>query len=134
METRMNKAALAAIVAAATLGFAPLSVQAGSYGATLTTSCYNGVGTVGFALDGVEAAVLAGDFLNARDRTAMLGKVSNAASKAGARKWADANGKLEDVSDQAVALAGAAKPKLGSAAADAIVNAAYGAQMCMNGL
>lgn len=134
METRMKKAALAAIVAAGALGFAPLSAQAGSYGGTLTTSCYNGVGTVGLALDAVEAAVLAGDFLNGRDRTSMLGKVSNAASKAGARKWADANGKLEDVSDQAVALAGAAKPKLGSAAADAIVNAAYGAQMCMNGL
>lgn len=134
METRVKKAALAAIMTAATLGFAPLSAQAGSYGATLTTSCYSGVGTVGIALDGVESAILAGDFLNARDRTSMLGKLSSAASKAGVRKWADANAKLEDITDQANALAGAAKPKLGSAAADAIVAAAYSAQMCMNGL
>lgn len=131
METRMKKAALAALAAAATLGFAPMSAQA-QYSATLTTSCYNGNGTVGLALDNVQAAILAGSFTNQRDQTNMLGKVSNAASKASLRKWGDANDKLSDISDQAVALAGAAKPKL--AGADAIVNAAYGAQMCMNGL
>lgn len=131
MKTRMKKAVLAAMTAAATLALAPLSAQA-QYSATLTTSCYNGVGTVGIALDNVQTAILAGTFTNQRDQTNMLGKVSTAASKASARKWGDAIAKMEDISDQAVALAGAAKPKL--AGADAIVNAAYGAQMCMTGL
>lgn len=131
METRMKKAALAAMTAAAALALAPLTAQA-QYSAMVTTSCYNGVGTVGIALDNVNAAILAGSFTNQRDQTNMLGKVSSAASKASARKWGDAIVKLDDISDQAVALAGAAKPKL--VGADAIVNAAYGAQMCMTGL
>lgn len=131
MKTRIKKAALAAMTAAATLALAPLSAQA-QYSATLTTSCYNGVGTVGLALDGVQAAIVAGTFTNQRDQTNMLSKLSSGASKAAARKWGDAIAKMEDISDQAVALAGAAKPKL--VGADAIVNAAYGAQVCMGGL
>jgi hypothetical protein len=128
---RITKAALAAMGMATAFALVPMAAHAGSYAGN-TTACASGVSTVGIQLDAVQAAILGGGFTNERDRTNMLGKVNAAASKAAVRKWDDANGKLQDVSDQALALAGAAKPKL--TGADAIVNAAYAAQLCMTGL
>lgn len=131
--TQAIKAALAAMGMVAAM-----AAQAGSYvgDGQLQTQCLIAtasgpvVSTVGAQLDFVEAQILAGQFKNARDQSNMLGKLGEAANKSRAKKWADASTKLEDISDQADALAGAAKPKLASAGG--ITAAAGFAQECVS--
>ena len=131
--TKAIKAALAAMGMVAAM-----AAQAGSYigDGQLQTQCLIAtasgpvVSTVGAQLDAVEAQILAGEFKNARDQSNMLAKLGEAANKARAKKWGDASTKLQNISDQADTLAGAAKPKLVSA--DGITAAAGFAQECVN--
>ena len=132
----MSKAIKAALAAMGMV--AAMAAQAGSYigDGQLQTQCLIAtasgpvVSSVGAQLDYVEAQILAGEFKSARDQSNMLVKLADAASKARMKKWADAGTKLEDISDQADALAGAAKPKL--VGAGGITAAAGFAQECVN--
>ena len=132
----MSKAIKAALAAMGMV--AAMAAQAGSYigDGQLQTQCLIAtasgpvVSSVGAQLDYVEAQILAGEFKSARDQSNMLVKLADAASKARMKKWADAGTKLEDISDQADALAGSAKPKL--VGAGGITAAAGFAQECVN--
>ncbi|WP_298824633.1 hypothetical protein [uncultured Piscinibacter sp.] len=127
------KAALAAIGVVAAM-----SAQAGSYGGddklakqcVITTSGGPVVSYIGAQFDYLEAEIYAGEFTNGRDRTGMLGKLSEAAQKVRAKKLADASVKLQDIHDKADTLASAAKPKLVSA--DGIMEAAALAKECVD--
>lgn len=127
---RFTQKAFSAVALASALVMAPLAAQAAISNDTL---CKGGGSTVGITLTAVEAAIAAGNFTNpTRDQANLQIKLQAAASKANVRKWDDAIGKLEDISNTATALASAAKPKLASAAD--INTAVDAAQACMLGL
>ncbi|MGE5337732.1 MAG: hypothetical protein ACM3PU_07880 [Gemmatimonadota bacterium] len=98
--------------------------------------CSNGgIGTVGSTLNAVELAINSAAFLGRNatsDQSNLLSKLQFAYSKATQQKWGDAMQKLQDISDTATALAGAAKPKLDDATG--INNAVTVATACMTGL
>jgi hypothetical protein len=122
----------AALAITGMMALAPFSANA-AYEST--TPCTNGVGTIGSTFSAVEAAILAGVFTNTRDQNNMLGKLLNGYTDAMTlkdgvpTKYGDAITKLQNISDTAVALANAAKPKL--TGADAITSSAYAAQQCL---
>lgn len=99
-------------------------------------SCSNAApGTVGSTLSAVELAINSAAFLGRNatsDQSNLLSKLQFAYSKATQQKWGDAMQKLQDISDAATALAGAAKPKLDDATG--INNAVTVATACMTGL
>jgi len=116
----------AALALFTTLGVA-MPAHATDYTNSNTLVCPSGIGTVGFALDGVGGAIETGNFARAADQSNLLVKLSNANSKTSLAKWGDAIDKLQDISDKATDLAGASKPKLDSAdAINAAVAAAIG--------
>lgn len=123
----------AALALTGMMALAPFSANA-AYDST--TACLNGVGTIGTTFTDVESALVAGQFAREADRTNLLGKLLNAYTDAMTlkdgvpTKYADAVTKLQNISDTAVALSGAAKPKL--AGAEAITASAYVAQQCLS--
>ena len=117
----------ASLAAAGLVLLAPLAANAAYESAV---ACSSGVGTVGTSFTSVEYALQTSVFVKTADRDNLLGKLNTAYSKAAALKYyPDAVWKLADLSDAAVALANAAKPKLQSA--DAIAAAVLAAQKCI---
>jgi hypothetical protein len=127
----MGRIKFSTLVVTGALALSPLAATAGSYdGNTVMSKCADV--TVGPLLNAVESAIVGASFTNERDRTNLLSKLSVANSKTLTQptpKWDDANGKLEDISSTATALAGAAKPKLNDGGA--ITSAALAAQACI---
>lgn len=123
-----QRASFSALVVAGLLTLAPTGAFAGSYDANKQL-CLSGGTTVGYSLNAVESAILAGVFNRTADRDNLLVKLANANVKTTQGKTADAVDKLTDISDTASALAGAAKPKLVSA--DAINAAVLSAVNCL---
>jgi hypothetical protein len=134
--TRFVGKPLAIAAALGALLLAPLSASATNaytdYTNTNTASCPSGLGLVGIALDGVSDAIVAAGFDPAKlspSQASLMSKLSSANDKTKARKWGDAIAKLDDLSDSATAMAGAAKPKLRSA--DGINAAVVAATNCL---
>lgn len=127
MNTK-QRASFSAVVVAGLIALAPTAAFAGSYDGNKQL-CLSGGTTVGYSLNAVESAILAGVFNRTADRDNLLVKLANANIKTTQNKTADAVDKLTDISDAASALAGAAKPKLVSA--DAINASVLSAVNCL---
>jgi hypothetical protein len=92
-------------------------------------------GACAFELNAVEAAIRGATFTGQNattDQSNLLAKLEAANAKVAEGKFSDAVDKLDDISDKATALAGAAKPKL--ADATAINTAVAGAIACVGRL
>jgi hypothetical protein len=77
-------------------------------------------GACAFELNAVEAAIRSATFAGQNattDQSNLLAKLEAANAKVAEGKFSDAVDKLDDISDKATALAGAAKPKLADATA-----------------
>ena len=86
-------------------------------------------------LNAVQAAIVGSQFTGmkaATDQSNLLAKLAAAVAKVSLTKYSDAIDKLQDISDTATALAGAAKPKLTDATA--INNAVIVATTCVGTL
>ena len=117
----------ASLVAAGLVAVAPLAANAEYISAT---ACSSGVGTIGTTFTGVESAITTSVFTKTADRDNLLSKLSAAYNKAAVEKYSpDAIAKLQSISDTALALASAAKPKLQND--DAIAAAVLAAQQCI---
>jgi hypothetical protein len=120
--TRKN-AMISSTIAGAMLLLAANSVSAAYYGPCAPE------------LNAVRVAIVDSQFTgmkSATDQSNLLAKLTAAEAKVSLTKYSDAIDKLQDISDTATALAGAAKPKLTDATA--INNAVIAATACVGTL
>jgi hypothetical protein len=85
---------------------------------TSVASANHFTGACAFELNAVEAAIHGATFSGQNattDQTNLLAKLEAANAKIAEGKFSDAVDKLDEISDKATALAGAAKPKLADA-------------------